>query len=323
MIELSVIIVLYNEFELVKKSLFSVYEQSVKSIEVILIDNSSDKQGHKAIIKKYPVIQYIQSKHDLGFAGAVNVGFKNAKGKYILVLTPDMYLLPNTVKKTLDYMNTHPAVGLVANRVYTSPGRQEPSVARDYPSLMSLVFYYNMPVYKLVRHFNNAYNPNYFSMSDHKKILYAKCVGGQSMTIRKKALDDVGFFDPRFFLYFEDVDLCRRLVQKDWQVVYLPVGGVVQNGKSGWKKTQITQALNPYMKSIYSFFIKYNGKTYASVAWIIVVFSALASIPYLSMAIILRRMSNKQSQAEELLPLWLNVIKWHFTGGISTILKYK
>jgi GT2 family glycosyltransferase len=319
MFELSVIVLLYNEFDLVITALSSIYKQDLKSMEVILIDNSTDKEGHKKVLKQFPQIKYFQNKKDLGFAGGMNVGFKKAKGKYILTFTPDMYLLQNTVKKSLSYIDSHPQIGIIANRVYASRGKQEPSAAKSYPNLLSQLFYYNMPLYKIIHRLNPEYNQIYFSMGKHREILYPKWVGGQSTMIRRAALEKIGYFDSRFFLYFEDVDFCRRLINNGWQVVYLPVGGVVQNGKSDWKTTQITQTMPPYMKSLYKLFIKYDGRVYSIFAWSIAVVSALISIPYFLIVIVVKNVFGKNTQAKILLPLWLGVVRWHFTDGIRVI----
>lgn len=321
MIELSVIVLLYNEFDLVITALSSIYNQNIKNMEVILIDNSTDRKGHKKVLKQFPKIKYFQNKKDLGFAGGINAGFNKAKGKYILVFTPDMYLLPNTVKKSLDYINSHSQVGLIANRVYSSRGKQEPSAAKTYPSLLSQLFYYNMPLYKLIHRISPEYNQIYFSMKKHQEILYPKWVAGQSQIIRRAALEKIGHFDLRFFLYFEDVDFCRRLLNSGWQVVYLPIGGVVQNGTSDWKTTQITQTMSPYMTSLYKLFIKSNGQIYAIFAWSIAALSALISLPYFLLVIVIKNAFGKTTQAKTLLPLWINVVKWHFTIGIKIVFK--
>lgn len=320
MITLSIIIVLYNEFELVKMCLSSVYRENISNMEVILVDNSSDKLGHEKVLKKFPRVRYIQNKEDLGFGRGVNVGVHIAMGEFILILTPDMYLLPGTVEKTLYYIQTHLKVGMVGCRIYSSLGVQEQSVVSSYPNLLTQLYYYNMPFYKLTRWLTKNFNPMYVSLAKHKKAQTAMAISGQYMMIRKKAIFQINNFDPRFFLYFEDIDLCKRLNENGWKVVYLPIGGIVQNEMSGWKKrVRITQALPPYMKSLYIFFGKHYGKLYAIVAWMMGTFSVLISIPYLYLVSRLKRIFNLSSQATELLPLWINIFKWHLTEGLKLL----
>lgn len=315
MIKLSVVVVLYNEFELAKKSLESVYAQEVPNMEIILVDNSSDTSGLDSLLKKFPKIKYVRPKRNLGFADGVNWGLKNSRGEYVLIFTPDMYLLPDTVKKTLNYIKKNAKIGLVGCRIYTSPKNQVQSAAHSYPNLWNQVFYFNIPIYKLIHRFFKDYAPNFYSKNDHKNTIYAKTLRGEYMLIREKAIEEVGYFDNNFFLYFEDFDFCRRLNNKGWKVVYLPIGGAVQNGLTKWKKTKITQALSPFLKSLYKFFLKYNGKIYTIVAWIIAFLSVLVAIPYLVFVVLVKSIFGKKSQSKELLPLWIDILKWHLIEG--------
>lgn len=320
MIKFSAVIVLYNEFELVKKCLTSIYEQGVTNMEIILVDNSTDKNGHEKVLKKFPKIIYVGNDDDLGFAGGVNVGINKAKSEFIIVLTPDMYLLPRTIKETLDYIQANASIGMVGCRILSSQKNQESSIVRHYPGLLTQLYYYNIPFYKFIRRFQRDFNPMYATLQEHKKIQSVKAISGQYMLIRKKAISQINYFDPRFFLYFEDIDLCKRLNEHGWDVTYLPIGGVVQNGVSGWKKEiKITQALPPYMKSLYLFFEKHYGKIYMTTAWLVGTFSALISIPYLYFVSRLKRIFNVSSQATELLPLWIGIFKWHLTEGVKLV----
>lgn len=320
MIKLSVVVVLYNEYKLVKKTISSIYQNEINSMEVILVDNTPDNKGYEALFKKFPKVKYFHNKINSGFAGGVNFGLEKAMGEYILILTPDMYILPQTIKKTISYIEKNKDVGLVGSRLYSSPGNQEMSANFSYPNLFTLLYYYNMPLYKLIHSFNKEYNPNHFSASEHKKILNTKWINGQYMLARKKALKDIRGFDERFFLYFEDVDLCKRLVENGWKVAYLPVGGVVQNGLTNWKKTKITQSLPPYMESLYKFFLKHYGRIYTIISWVTGTVSAIISIPYLFIVSVTKKVFGKQSQSQELLPLWLDIARWHLTKGLKLVL---
>ena len=320
MIKLSVIVVLYNEYELVKKTISSIYKNEINNMEVILADNTQDNKGYKTLLKEFPRIKYFHNSVNSGFSGGVNFGLEKATGEYILILTPDMYILPQTINNTISYIEKNKDVGLVGSRLYSSPGSQEMSANSSYPSLFTLLYYYNMPLYKLIRRFNRGYNPNHFPASEHKRIINSKWINGQYMLARKTALKDVKGFDERFFLYFEDVDLCKRLVENGWKVVYLPVGGVVQNGLTNWKKTKITQSLPPYMESLYKFFLKHYGRIYTIISWAIGTISVIMSIPYLFIVSVIKKVFGKQSQSQELLPLWLDIARWHLTKGLKLVL---
>lgn len=324
MIRISVIIVLFNEYELVKKTLSSIYQSKVKDMEVVLVDNSSERKGYENLLEKFPNVIYIHNKKNEGFGAGVNVGVKKSRGEYILMLTPDMYILPGTIVDTLSYIEKNDNVGLVGSRIFASPNVQEASILARFPDLLTQLYYYNMLFYKLIIKIYKEFNPLYKPLSEHKKIHFAKALSGQYMLIRKKAIVQIGYFDNRFFLYFEDVDLCRRLRKNNWEVVYLPVGGVVQNGISKWKENvRITQSLIPYMRSLYRFFLKHNGRMYTIVAWFVAAFSAVITIPFLVATMLIKLFFQKKSQSQELLPLWIRIVRWHFTEGIVLVLTNK
>jgi hypothetical protein len=321
MLKLSVIIVLYSEYTLVKKTIASIYKNEIKDMEVILVDNTPDNKGHESVLKQFPQVKYFHNPVNPGFGGGVNFGLSKAKGEYILILTPDMYILPRTIQETLKYIEKHKDVGMVGSRLFSNPKVQERSANSSYPNLLTVIFLFDMPLYKLVNRFNKEYNPNHFSVKAHAGILETKWINGQYMLARKKAFDEIKGFDERFFMYFEDVDLCKRLVEKGWKVVYLPVGGVVQNGLTGWKKTAITQSSGFYLSSLYKFYKKHYGFVYAFAAWGLGLLSTLVSLPYLSLVVVLKRSLGLKSQSVELLPLWVGIAKWHFSKGIKIVLQ--
>jgi GT2 family glycosyltransferase len=321
MIKLSVIIVLYEEYKLVEKTLSSIYQNEIANMEVILVDNTPNNKGHKAVLKKFPKIKYFHNSVNSGFGGGVNFGLNKAKGEYILVLNPDMYILPQTIKRTIAYIEKHQTVGMVGPRLFTSPGKQERSANSSYPNLITILYYYNMPLYKLIRRFNKEYSPNLFSLTEHEGILEAKWISGQYTLVRRKALEELNGFDERFFLYFEDVDLCKRMIDSGWKVIYLPVGGIVQNGISKWKKTAITQAESFYMESLYKFYKKHYGRVYAFSAWLTGTTSSLISVPYLVFVVFIKKIFGVKSQSKILLPLWIDIARWHLTKGVKEVIK--
>lgn len=309
-VTLSVIIVLYNEFDMVRKCLKTVYQQKNKFMEVILVDNS-DKIGVNLVLKEFPELVYIKNKTNLGFGKAVNVGLTKAKGEFSLILTPDTRLLSNTIEKTITFIQKNPSVALVGCRVYSYPRIFHLSACKQYPNLVSHLFEYNIPLYKLCKLINPTYHPLYYSEKEHEHILYPKHIIGAYMLFRTNVVKEIGFFDTNFRMYREETDLCRRLLQKGWKIVYLPVGGLVHYGGSEWKKTKISQALPSYMESTYTFFSKYHGKSYVIFAWTLGLLSAAMSIPYLFLVSKTKAMLRMTSQSAQLLPDWVFIFHWH------------
>jgi GT2 family glycosyltransferase len=316
--KLSVVVVLYNEFDIVQRCLRSIYDNQVPDMEVLLVDNS-DKKGVDVVLEKFSRISYIKNRTNIGFARAVNVGFAHAKGEFILVLTPDTKLLPNTIKQTLDYIQSHPKVALVGCRFYSHPKQLHESAFHTFPNLTSHLYEYNTIFYKLWKKFASREHPIMYSLEEHKKELRPQHMIGVYMLLRKKAGRQVGFLDMQFRMYREETDLCKKLQNAGWEIAYLPVGGIVHYGGATWKTFTFTQASDHYMRSTYLFFKKYYGFFYALLAYILGLLSAVMCIPVLFLTVVTRKLQKKDSQSSILLPSWIKILRWHISDGLGVI----
>lgn len=299
---------------MVKKCIASVYTQNINFMEIILIDNS-DKEGIDPVLKKYPKVRYIKSKTNLGFGKAVNVGLSHAKGKFSLILTPDTTLLPTTIEKTLLFIQKSPQVALVGCKIFSYPHEFHLSAGKNYPNIFSHLFEYNVLFYKICKYINPNSHPLFYSKEEHQQILYTKHIIGAYMLFRMKAIIPLGFFDTNFRMYREETDLCWRLRENNWEIAYLPVGGLIHYGGTEWKKTKISQALPNYLESTYRFFAKHYGKTYTILAWIAGIVSAGISIPYLFLVSMTKILVGKPSQSTQLLPDWIYIFNWHLQNS--------
>jgi len=319
MTKLSVIIVVYTEYELMSRCIESVTPQLPADSEIIVVHNKSGRVGIEIILKKHPGVVYIKNKENLGFGQAVNVGVAQAKGKYILVLTPDTMLFPKTVPLTLTYIKRHPQAGLVSCRVYSPLKQLNRSCFTAFPDLWSHLLELNMPLYKLINYFKPGYIPYLYSEKDHQHILYPKHMVGAYMLLSKQALMSVGAFAKDYFLYREETDLCKRLGEKGWKIVYLPVGGVIHTA-DGAVHESITQTSPHYLRSMYIFLKKHYGVGYALLAWLLGTISCLLSVPFLFLVSSYKNMIGQPSQATFLYQCWLKITSWHLNHGLKNLL---
>ena len=321
MIKLSLVVVLYNEFDLVSNCLTSIYENEIPGMEIILSDNS-DKSGVEKILKKFPKLIYIKNKKNLGYSMGATVGYKHAKGTYLLILTPDTTLFPNTIKQTLTFMEENEEIVVVGCRIYSYPKVLQQSVFHDFPNLLTHLYEYNLPFYKLCKIISPTYHPTLFTENEHKKELIVKHMIGAYMLMRKEVIDTVGFFDKRYFMYREETDLCKRLYNKGWKVVFLPVGGLTHH-QNPHKTIEFTQASPQYEKSTYIFFQIHYGKLYAGLVWFLALFSVLISLLYLFPVVILKKTFRLPSQSNVLLHAWVKILYWHIFEGPKVIFGFR
>jgi hypothetical protein len=187
--------------------------------EIIIIDNHSTDESCQLVREKFPDLYLIENVKNLGFARAVNQGFRKAKGKYLLILNPDVELLPGSADKMIDFLERHPEAGLLLPKLINPDGSLQFSCRKFYD--FSTLLFRRTP---LGRIFPNHWTIRRHLMMDwnHEEVREVDWGLGACMFLRREALVGQGIFDERFFLYFEDVDLCFRLKKKGWKVIYNP-----------------------------------------------------------------------------------------------------
>jgi hypothetical protein len=247
---LSIIIVNYNTRNLLQDCLKSIYTLYSKpyTLEVIVVDNSSTDGSLQSINSlKWPNLRVIANKKNEGFARAVNQGLKQAGGKYLLLLNSDIFVKKNALDKLIAFAKNQPQVGVIGGRLLNPDG-----------SLQGSCFY--LPTFlRIIREFwfNGPSTLNkYVPLGD--KPVEVEAVSGAVFLIPKKVLSKVGFFNERYFMYFEDLDYCRRVRQAGFKVYYLPGAEFIhEHGASGRSIPQQTHHWLVESSKIYHGAIKY------------------------------------------------------------------
>lgn len=241
---LSIIILNYKTKGLLKQCLRGIAEAHLPfAHEVIAVDNHSQDGTPDMVHEEFPAVTMVSSPTNVGFAAGMNLGYRHAQGDYILILNPDVAIFRGAVEVLLRYMDQHSEVGLAAPRLINPDGSYQFSCYRFYSVLTPA--YRRTPLGKLP--FARNQLRKFLMMDwDHGDNRPVGWVLGGCMCIRREAIERVGFFDERFFLYFEDVDLCRRLWQAGWQVHYVAAAEMVHYH-------QRLSAENPGLKGLFSY----------------------------------------------------------------------
>ncbi len=167
--------------------------------EVIVVDNGSNdgtiewlESQAQGIRHKVKVIQ----NQNTGFAAGNNLGIKNSSGRYILLLNPDTKLQPDTLEVMLDFMESHPQVGISGCKIIKPDGKLDLACRRRFPNLWNS--------FKRLFLFNNEdYN---YSNIDPNTEMEVDSVVGAFLLIRKSVVDKIGLLDENFFMYEEELD---------------------------------------------------------------------------------------------------------------------
>lgn len=207
----SIITVTYNSQDLIVDCLKSVIKHTSLSHEIIVVDNASTDETTSVLEKAKLNIRLIKSDQNLGFGAGNQLGVNQASGEYLFFLNPDTKFRMDTLTPLVDYLAKHDQVGLVAPKLVNNQGKPQESI-RNLPTLTRAIqeFWFNQS------NRYEAFSPN----TDQPMIV--ESVVGAAMLIQRQLFNDLGGWDKRYFMYFEDLELCRQLKKQQLQVVVLP-----------------------------------------------------------------------------------------------------
>ena len=220
-VDLSVIIVNWNAAAYLPAALDSLFAaQGDLTMEVVLVDNASSDDSLALVRERYPQVQIIANEVNRGFAAGNNQGIRQARGRYILLLNPDTELPSHALMDMLAFMEAHPQVGVVGPRLQGAKGKVQGGAAGYDPSLATM-FNFATFLYRLFPHrFKGLWLPR--SLYERDDPIPVDWVSGACMLLRRSALDAAGPMNERYFMYSEDVELCRRIREAGYGVMCLP-----------------------------------------------------------------------------------------------------
>ncbi len=262
--DISLIIVSFNTREVLRESLQSVErEKGPLRIETFVVDNNS-KDGSVAMVEsEFPHVRLLCSPVNLGFGAANNLALALATGRYVVLLNSDAFLCPDSLRLSVERMDAQPQVGLAGGRLVGRDFSLQPS-ARMFPSILSDFLVLTglagkFPNSRFFGHFDRTW-------ADPMQPAEVDWVPGAYSIIRADALRKVGFFDPNFFLYSEEVDLCRRIQQAGYKIMYWPDIVVIHIGGESSRQIKTlemsstgAQLIRWRMRSTLLYYRKHHG----------------------------------------------------------------
>jgi GT2 family glycosyltransferase len=253
----SAIIVSYNVRELLLETLKSLFAGTSVSLEAIVVDNASRDGSSEAVAAAFPQVRLIQQTSNVGFGKANNIGFHHATGRFIFLLNPDVVLDPGCVDALADFLLVHPEAGAIGPCLRRPDGKLDLAARRGFPTPRSALYRF----LGLSRLFPRSRRFNQYNLGfESDEAAHEMDAGtGASMLIRRAAIDQVGFFDPEFFMYGEDLDLCFRIKQGGWKIFYLPTAKALH--VKGQSTLQVT---GPMLRAFHQAMWIFHHKHYAS-----------------------------------------------------------
>jgi len=260
MVDLSVVVVSWNVRDLLRRCLCSIsnVQHRASSTEVIIVDNASTDGSVAMVRTEFPDVRLIVNSGNPGFAAANNQGIAVAQGRYVLLLNPDTEVVGDALATMVAFADDHPDVGVVGPQLLNPDGSVQSS-RRRFPTLATAFFESTWLQPYAPRRLLERY-----CVLDRPDgaVLDVDWVKGAALMARRKAIEQVGRMDERFFMYSEELDWCRRFREAGWRVVYLPAAQIVHyEGKSS---EQVLPARHIHFQtSKVRYFRKYYGRVTA------------------------------------------------------------
>ena len=261
--DLSIIIVSWNVREKLKSNLITLYQnQGSISFEVFVVDNNSADRTAGMVKKEFPQVELIANQENLGFAKANNQAIKQsfdnaqdrAKGDFILLLNPDMRVMPGTLEKMVKWMRENKQAAVAGCHLIDEQGNTIKHVRR-FPTVWNQLAI----VLKLPHIFPSVLNKYLWDDFNYSKAQKVDSVRGGFFLIRQETVKKIGILDERYFLWFEEVDFCWRVEQKGGEVWYTPVAKCVDYVGQSFKQLLRGQAQKYFRDSQLKYFKKWHS----------------------------------------------------------------
>jgi N-acetylglucosaminyl-diphospho-decaprenol L-rhamnosyltransferase len=219
--DVSTIVVTYNALPWVEKAL-----ESARGTELVVVDHGSTDGTLEVVRERFPEATLVEQENK-GFGAGNNAGMRVASGKWFLLLNSDAWLQPGALEALVDFAEAHPDAAVVGPRLLNPDGTLQRSV-RGFPTVWRIATEY-LFLRKLAPR-SRALNAFYAGGFDHDEPREADFLMGSVLLVRRAAVEAVGGFDERYFMFSEETDWCYRLREAGWTTWFFPGAEAVHVG---------------------------------------------------------------------------------------------
>jgi hypothetical protein len=227
--DVSIIIVNWNTGNLLRQCLDSIVNgfSNNENYEVLVVDNNSRDQSIAIAEGSTQKMQFFLMKKNLGFAKANNVGIRQSSGDYVILLNPDTKVLEGSFTSMIKFLSTHPQAAAVGPKLLNADLTIQPS-CRRFPKLIVLALMF----LKIHRFFPKIKVYADYLMQDfnYTNDQVVDQIMGACMVIPKKAFGEIGLLDEKYWIWFEEVDWCKRAANKGMTIWFSPSGEIIHHG---------------------------------------------------------------------------------------------
>lgn len=220
--QLSIIIVNFQSEHNLEGCIASIYNKLSFSNKEIIIVNNDKGETLEMIKSKFPEIKIVESGKNIGFGRANNLGARNAEGKFLLFLNPDARILSEKMEAVFEEFNKDGNLGAIGARLVTKEGKIQEWSAGEKIDLFDI----------LRNNLGFPKNKKIWTSPNKREVAW---VAATALFIRRSLFEKIDGFDEKMFMYFEDIDLCTRIIGLGYKVLYFPNFSVLHLGGESYK----------------------------------------------------------------------------------------
>lgn len=250
LVDLSISIVNTSNWTFLKPCIESIYK-NVKGIsfEILVVDNASTDGSTEKIRELFPEVVLSVNATKFGFAKNNNINLKKASGRYLMLLNDDTLMLPGTLEKAVNFLDSHGDIGVVGCEMVYPNGEYQRASARKFRSLYS--------EFLIETGLNRSVNYISIDRQDAAGFAEIDLCSEAGLIVRQEVVQQIGYLDEQFFMFGEGADWCKRIKRAKWKIVFLAGSQIIHYGDQTNKRVKVKMYLQLY-KSTYLFLRKYS-----------------------------------------------------------------
>jgi GT2 family glycosyltransferase len=312
MTDLSIILVNWNCLDFTEQCIGSICATTHDvDYEVIVVDNASADAPCQSLVEKFPWMKLVLSEQNIGFGRANNLGVQHSTGRNLLFLNPDTLVLKDALLRMLTDLRGRPNAGAIGCKLFNPDGTLQTTCVQPIPTIFNQIFALDW----LQRRWPSLpfWGKQALYYTGPETVHQVDAVSGAAILVRREVFEEVGGFNPEYFMYTEEIDLCYVIQRAGWKVLHSSEAQVIHFGGQSSKKCEDGFDDVTMRDSICRFFRRTRGSSYAGLYRICLILSSICRLITVAIVWPFAAMLKKPSERIYLTRVfrkWLKIARW-------------